>query len=109
MARGLAHALGLDLRGAIRSDAGQRIALDQWMVIGYAVDRGRRDVDDRPRAGGGEHGARAVDVDRVDLRGRIERQRGRRVNDHLAAGDRAVDVSAQTDVTAGSVICARSG
>ena len=99
----MTYAFGVDLRDPVRADTVHRIGLEQRMVIGHAVDRCRGDVYDSctvDLARNVEDRARAVDIDRVNLARRIERERRGRMHDDVATSRRAQHVGVNANVPA---------
>ena len=100
-ARGDHEPLGEHLGLTVRPDPVQAIVLDQRVVIGHAVHRGRRHVDQALDPGcdrGVDDDAGAVEIGRPDILGRVQRQRRRGVDDDRGALDRARDRRAIADV-----------
>ena len=97
--------LGLDLRLAVVADPDERCVLAERVVLRDPVDRRRRDQDRPANAGlerGRERDRGAVDVDGADRLARgLDRERRRRVDEHVGAvdetggGGRVADVAAQ--------------
>ena len=86
------------------ADADERIVLLDRMLLRHAVDRGRRDEDDTPDARvvrGAQHVLGSADVDRANRFARgLDRQRRRRVHDHVGARHELADAVAVANVAA---------
>ena len=96
-----AHALGADLGLAIGADPLQPIVLVDRVMVGNAVDGGRRDVDEARDAvleGALQDDAGALDVGGEDLGPAVEGQRRGAMDDDVDPAHRAVDGRAVANV-----------
>ena len=98
------HGLGLDLGPSVGADTDERITLVDRVALWHAVYRSRRDQHHPPHAGverRGKKRRRPADVDRANrLARRLDRQRRRRMHEHLGAGDELGRAPPVADVAA---------